>query len=62
MAKEKKAVGDAFEKVEFLYAKGAIVNLETNPRYPDQVKWVGSGQRVEPEQRYCPRRAGRRFR
>lgn len=50
MAKEKKAVSDAFEKVEFLYAKGAIVNLETNPRYPDQVKsnrpsidWVTDG-------------------
>lgn len=34
MAKSKKAgVEDAFEKVEFLYAKGAIVNLSKNPRY-----------------------------
>jgi len=28
----------AFETVEFLYAKGAIVNLNKNPRYPDKVK------------------------
>jgi len=50
MAKEKKSVSDAFEKVEFLYAKGAIVNLDKNPRYPDKVKsnrpsidWVVDG-------------------
>lgn len=50
MAKEKKSVIDAFEKVEFLYARGAIVNLDKNPRYPDKVKsnrpsidWVVDG-------------------
>lgn len=47
MAKE---TDKAFEKVEFLYAKGAIVNLEKNPRYPDKVlsnrpsiDWVSDG-------------------
>lgn len=33
MAK-KTATDSTFEKVEFLYAKGAIVNLAENPRYP----------------------------
>ena len=33
MAKKQTAVEGAFEKVEFLYAKSAIVNLSKNPRY-----------------------------
>ena len=50
MAKEKKAVNDVFEKVEFLYAKGAIVNLDKNPRYTEKaltgrpsIDWVTDG-------------------
>jgi len=33
----KKDLEKAFDKVEFLYARGAIVNLDKNPRYPDKV-------------------------
>lgn len=50
MAKEKKIVNDTFDKVDFLYSKGAIVNLEKNPRFPQKVKtgrpsidWVTDG-------------------
>lgn len=50
MAKEKKSVDTAFEKVEFLYARGAIVNLKKNPRYTEKVlterpsiDWVTDG-------------------
>jgi hypothetical protein len=50
MAKEKKGVSDAFEKVEFLYSKGAIVNLQKNPRYAEKsltgrpsIDWVTDG-------------------
>lgn len=35
---KKTSTNKAFESVEFLYAKGAIVNLNKNPRYPDKVK------------------------
>jgi recombination protein RecA len=38
MAKEKKdGLEGAIEKLDFLYAKGAIVNLGTNPRYTQKV-------------------------
>jgi recombination protein RecA len=38
MAKEKKdALEGVIEKLDFLYAKGAIVNLGTNPRYTQKV-------------------------
>jgi recombination protein RecA len=51
MAKEKKTVVDkTFDKVDFLYAKGAIVNLANNPRYAEKVAtgrpsidWVTDG-------------------
>jgi len=51
MAKDKKAgVDETFDKVEFLYAKSAIVNLGKNPRYADKVltgrpsiDWVTDG-------------------
>lgn len=33
----KKDLDKVFEKVDFLYAKGAIVNLDKHPRYPDKV-------------------------
>ena len=41
---------DTFDKIDFLYAKGAIVNLDKNPRFPEKVKtgrpsidWVTDG-------------------
>lgn len=37
MTKEKTALDKAMGSVEFLYAKGAIVNLSKNPRYPVKV-------------------------
>jgi len=38
MAKKKEeGVEKVFEKVEFLYSRGAIVNLAKNPRYPEKV-------------------------
>ena len=50
MAKEKTKVDSTFEKVDFLYAKGNIVNLDKNPRFPEKVKtgrpsidWVTDG-------------------
>jgi len=51
MAKKKEeALEAAFEKVEFLYSKGAIVNLSKNPRYSEKVltkrpsvDWVTDG-------------------
>lgn len=51
MAKDKKtAVDKAFDKVDFLYAKGNIVNLASNPRYAEKVltgrpsiDWVTDG-------------------
>jgi len=48
--KKSNNLDQAFEKVEFLYSKGAIVNLAKNPRYPDKVvtkrpsiDWVTDG-------------------
>ena len=50
MAKDKTKVDSAFDKVDFLYAKGAIVNLNKNPRFPEKVltgrpsiDWVTDG-------------------
>ncbi len=50
MAKDKTKIDSAFEKVDFLYAKGAIVNLNKNPRFPEKVltgrpsiDWVTDG-------------------
>ena len=34
---KKSEVDKVIDKIEFLYAKGAIVNLDKNPRYPDKV-------------------------
>lgn len=34
---KKSEVDKVMDKVEFLYARGAIVNLDKNPRYPDKV-------------------------
>ena len=50
MAKEKTKVDSAFDKVEFLYSKGAIVNLQKHPRYAEKsltgrpsIDWVTDG-------------------